>query len=40
MTVNCPSCKEQIEIPSGTPPPPLPLPPPVPSVATVHPSKA
>ena len=39
-TVNCPSCKEQIEIPSGTPPPPLSLPPPVPSVATVHPSKA
>ena len=34
MTVNCPSCKERIEIPSGTAPPPLP--PPVPSDATVR----
>ena len=38
--MNCPSCKGQIEIPSGTspplPPPPPPLPPPVFSFATVQ----
>ena len=36
LTVNCPTCKQEIDIPSRAQPPPQPLPPPVPSVSTLR----